>query len=141
MMRATNYRGTRVVLTTAACLLLSLNQIRAQTVQWIRQHGTTFHEDAIAVSADGLGNVYITGETNGSLGGPSAGQSDAFIGKYDSAGNLLWKNAQQVPSLLQIGTSAADHGYAISADGLGNVYMSGKTLGNLGGTNAGNADA
>jgi hypothetical protein len=139
--RPTFSYAARFALITVACLMASLNRGHAQTVQWIRQHGTTFHEDAIAVSADGLGNVYITGETNGSLGGPSAGGSDAFIGKYDSAGNLLWKNAQQVPSLLQIGTSAADNGYAISADGLGSVYMSGKSSGSLGGTNAGNADA
>src|SRR5262249_35941533 len=110
--------------------------------EWSRQLGTGSHEDAIAVSADSLGYVYIAGETNGSLGGPSAGGSDAFIAKYDAAGNLAWTGARgSVPNFRQIGTSAADHGYGVSADGLGNVYMSGSTAGNLGGTNAGGADA
>ena len=40
------------------------------------------------VSADGLGNVYISGYTDGSLGGPNAGGDDAFVSKYDAAGTL-----------------------------------------------------
>ena len=34
------------------------------------------------VSADGLGNVYISGYTGGDLGGPNAGDIDAFVAKY-----------------------------------------------------------
>lgn len=33
------------------------------------------------MSADGLGNVYISGWTLGSLGGPSAGSYEAFVVK------------------------------------------------------------
>jgi hypothetical protein len=33
------------------------------------------------VSADGLGNVYISGYTEGSLGGTNAGGTDAFVAK------------------------------------------------------------
>ena len=40
------------------------------------------------MSADGLGNVYISGYTDGSLGGPNAGGYDAFVSKYDAAGTL-----------------------------------------------------
>ena len=39
---------------------------------------TTSH----GVSADGLGNVYISGDTDGSLGGPNAGGADAFVAKF-----------------------------------------------------------
>ena len=42
------------------------------------------------MSADGLGNVYISGYTRGSLGGPNAGGTDAFVSKYDAAGNFQW---------------------------------------------------
>ena len=85
------------------------------------------------VSADGLGNVYISGYTGGSLGGPNAGGNDAFVSKYDAAGNFQWTR--------QLGTSASDLSYGVSADGLGNVYFSGYTLGSLGGPNAGGDDA
>ena len=85
------------------------------------------------VSADGLGNVYISGYTYGSLGGPNAGSDDAFVSKYDAAGTLQWTR--------QLGTSAIDRSYGVSADGLGNVYISGYTSGSLGGPNAGGNDA
>jgi hypothetical protein len=141
-MRTTDHRSAWIVLTTVACLLLPRDRCRAETVEWIRQLGTGSHEDAISVSADGLGNVYIAGETNGPLGDmPNAGGSDAFISKFDAAGNLLWRTPRLVPTSRQIGTSSDDHGYGVSADGLGNVYMSGRTAGSLGGTNAGGDDA
>jgi hypothetical protein len=142
VMKTADCRISQMMFATIACLPLLLSPASAQNIEWSRQLGTGSHEDAIAVSADGLGYVYIAGETNGSLGGSSAGGSDAFIAKFDAAGNLAWTGARgSVPNFRQIGTSAADHGYGVSADRLGNVYMSGSTAGNLGGTNAGGADA
>jgi hypothetical protein len=85
------------------------------------------------VSADGLGNVYISGVTHGALGGPNAGNADAFVSKYDAAGALLWTR--------QFGTSDDDVSICVSADGLGNVYASGSTTGALGGPYAGGYDA
>ena len=90
-------------------------------------------DESNGVSADGLGNVYISGFTSGSLGGPNAGGTDAFVSKYDAAGTLQWTR--------QLGTSADDVSYGVSADGLGNVYISGCTGGSLGGPNAGGNDA
>jgi hypothetical protein len=45
------------------------------------------------VSADVLGNVFISGY---SLADPDAGDYDAFVSKYDAAGNLLW--TRQIPT-------------------------------------------
>jgi hypothetical protein len=78
-----------------------------------------------------MGHVYLSGYTGGSLGAPSAGLQDAYVAKYDAAGTLLW--------LSQVGTSAADYSYAVSADALGNAYFSGQTAGSLGGPNVGGA--
>jgi hypothetical protein len=105
----------------------------AGTLQWSRQLGTIVNDESRGVSADGLGNVYISGRTFGSLGGPNAGSSDAFVSKYDAAGNFQWTQ--------QLGTSAIDFSYGVSADGLGNIYFSGYTQGSLGGPNAGGEDA
>jgi hypothetical protein len=43
------------------------------TLEWIEQLGTSGSEIGYGVSADGLGNVYISGYTSGSLGGTNAG--------------------------------------------------------------------
>jgi NADH:ubiquinone oxidoreductase subunit len=105
----------------------------AGSLQWTRQSGTSFLDHSNGVSADGLGNVYISGDTSGSLGGPQAGNGDAFVSKYDAAGSLEW--------IRQLGTSGTEQSNGVSADGLGNVYISGSTEGSLGGPNAGGADA
>lgn len=105
----------------------------AGNLQWTRQLGTSSDDFSNFVSADGLGNVYISGFTDGSLGGTSGGGRDAFISKYDMAGNLQWTQ--------QLGTSLEDAASGVWADGLNNIYISGVTYGSLGGTNAGDADA
>jgi hypothetical protein len=100
---------------------------------WTRQFGNNLGQTSTAVAADGLGAVYIGGGTAGSLGGPSAGGVDAFIAKYNNAGTLQWSQ--------QIGTSAYDDCWGVATDSLGNVYISGATEGNLGGTSSGLRDA
>ena len=102
-------------------ILCFVSSARAQTLEWIRQFGTSRGDFAYGLSADGLGNVYIAGDTQGSLGGPNAGWYDAFIAKYDASGNRLWTE--------QFGTSEYDAFNEVSADGLGNVYVSGQTEG------------
>jgi hypothetical protein len=101
--------------------------------QWTRQFGTSAQDDGNSVSSDSLGNVYIAGNTFGNLSGSNAGSIDAFVSKYDAAGNLQWTS--------QLGTGSTDVGSGVSADGQGSVYITGTTLGSLGGTNAGSGDA
>ncbi len=105
----------------------------AGTHLWTKQLGTSLPDSSAGVSADSLGNVYIAGKTNGGLGGPSAGISDAFVSKYDATGGLLWTK--------QLGTISSDSGTGVSADSLGNVYITGTTNGSLGGPSAGSSDA
>ena len=59
----------------------------------------------------------------------NAGADDAFLAKYDASGTLQW--------IQQLGTSSRETSRGVSADGLGNVYISGATEGSLGGANAG----
>src|SRR3954454_12906101 len=116
-----------------AFLLFSAVGLRGASVEWIRETGTSLTDESIGVSPDGLGNVYTSGYAFGSLGGPSAGNEDAFVSKYDAAGALQWTR--------QLGTSSSDYANGVSPDGLGNVYISGYTSGSLGGPNAGSYDA
>jgi hypothetical protein len=92
---------------------------------WTRQFGTASNDEGWGISADKLGNVFIGGATKGSLGGPNAGGWDAFVGKYDAAGDLVWTR--------QFGTSSDDRIWRISADSKGNIYVAGATTGSLAG--------
>ena len=51
-------------------------------LRWKRQLKTSEGEAAYGVATDGDGNVYIAGTTDGSLGGPSEGYTDAWLAKY-----------------------------------------------------------
>jgi Beta-propeller repeat/Dockerin type I domain len=98
----------------------------AYQVAWIHQYGTTSWDRAFGIATDGLGNLYTSGETLGSIGtiGPTnAGQYDAFTARYDTAGNAQWST--------QLGNSGSDFGTSIAADSLGNVYSAGYTQGAL----------
>jgi len=102
------------------------------SVQWTRQYGSSTFDETHGASLDGLGNLYVSGYTDGSLGKPNAGSYDAFVSKFSVAGELLWTR--------QFGTEADDRALGISTDQLGNVFVSGHTHGDLGAVNAGNRD-
>ena len=105
---------------------------QGESVDWIRQRGTSTSDRSYGISADALGDVFVSFETLGSLGGPNAGALDVALSKYDSSGNAVWTR--------QFGTPQQDESRGLSADRLGNVYISGDTTGNLAGTNAGQTD-
>jgi catechol 2,3-dioxygenase-like lactoylglutathione lyase family enzyme len=100
---------------------------------WIRQFGTRAGEQAYAAAPDGSGGVIVGGTTNGNLGGPNAGNDDAWLARYDSLGNPIW--------VRQLGTSGGDYARAAATDGSGGVIVSGTTAGNFGGSKPGGLDA
>ena len=101
---------------------------------WTRQLGTSDNDVSWAVATDAVGNIFISGLTEGDLYGSNAGGEDAFLSKYDTLGNLLWTH--------QIGTSSNDDSRGMAVDVMGNVFISGYTFGSLGGQPiAGNYDA
>ena len=102
------------------------------SVEWIRQFGTASQEYSNGVAVDSSGNIYLTGGTEGDLGGANAGIGDAWVAKYDSQGNQLW--------LQQFGTGTWDFSNSVAVDSAGNVYLSGSTEGDSGGANAGRID-
>lgn len=93
-------------------------------VQWIRQHGTIVDDESQGVSADGFGNVYITGVTYGDLdgggAGTAAGGGDIFVVSYDPNGTLRW--------IRQRGSNQFDAGHAIAADAAGSVFLAGESF-------------
>jgi hypothetical protein len=85
---------------------------------WTRQFGSAERDEPDGVSVDHDGNVLIVGTTLGALPGyVNAGQYDAFLCKYDGAGNALWTR--------QFGTKGVDYGSGVATDTSGSVIVSG----------------
>jgi hypothetical protein len=106
----------------------------AQPVEaWRRTIGTPAANDSFgSIAFDGNSNIYVYGATNSGLAGPNIGNQDAFIAKYDAAGNQAW--------IRQFGSTAFDNSSGISADALGNVYATGSTQGTFARPVIGNSD-
>jgi len=102
---------------------------------WTRQFGSSSTDDAIAIGVDAAGDSYVAGWTDGTLPGQtSSGNTDAFVRKYDAAGNVLWTR--------QFGSSFYDFALAVAVDAAGNSYVAGYTQGTLPGqTSSGSYDA
>lgn len=105
---------------------------RTPVFDFVSQFGSRAYDEAWGVAVDASG-VYVVGFTLGALPGQRArGGRDAFIRKYDTAGNVVWTR--------QFGTARDDSAYQVSVDGSG-VYVTGNTAGRLAGSkNAGGTD-
>ncbi|MDJ0899190.1 MAG: SBBP repeat-containing protein [Xenococcus sp. MO_188.B8] len=104
---------------------------------WIKQLGTK-EDDGTGtflggIKVDSNDDIFLTGYTDGKLGGENAGSYDAWAAKYDSDGKQLW--------IEQFGTPNFDYAGNVTTDISGNLYVTGWTEGSLGDMNAGSADA
>jgi len=95
---------------------------------WGTYYGGNNEDYGYGIGADQLGNIYITGMTNSIIGIATsgayqtsfAGNSDAFLAKFNTTGNRLWATFY--------GGSGGDCAFGISVDVFGNVYISGVTM-------------
>ncbi len=94
--------------------------------------GGSTEDKAHGIAVDGVGSAYITGVTNSSEAtfpvkvGPSltfnkSGYDDAFVAKVNPAGTALVYCGY-------LGGTKNDLGRGIAVDGLGNAYVTGRTL-------------
>lgn len=98
----------------------------AQDIQWADQYGNGVATASVGLKTDATG-VYTAGRVF------SAGKYDAYLRKYDFAGNALWTR--------QLGIPAFDFADGVATDSTG-VYLLGDTPGVLPGqTSAGSSDA
>ncbi|MDP6248416.1 MAG: SBBP repeat-containing protein, partial [SAR324 cluster bacterium] len=104
------------------------------TKQWTKQLGTSEIDSGNAVTVDSSDNIYVTGNTKGSLDGNiHLGNKDIFLVKYNSSGVKQWTQ--------QLGTSEEDSGAGVTVDSSDNIYVTGHTKGSLDGyTNSGGSD-
>jgi hypothetical protein len=98
---------------------------------WAVRWGGTSNDQGNSIILDGSGNVYTTGNFQGTVDFDpgagtfnisNAGLNDVFVSKVDSSGGFVWA--------VKLGGTLTEQGKGISVDGLGNVY----TTGNFSGT-------
>jgi len=112
----------------------------AGSVLWAKNFGDsglTYAYDPVsalarAIAVDGAGNVYLTGDTSGSLTTPALGPLSAwgasFALKLDASGATVWAQG--------FGGAATIHARSIAVDASGKVYLGGD-FGNSGNFNGG----
>ena len=81
-------------------------------------------DNAQGVAVDSFGNVYVVGTTAGDLDGlANHSTPDAYLRKFDAAGNLLWSRL--------LGATETAAGTAVVVDGNDNVIVAGQVRGLL----------
>ncbi len=96
---------------------------------WLKRAGGTGSDIPHGLGVDGLGNIAIVGEFQntaffGTHSVKASGLNDAFIAKYDPAGNNVW-----VHSGGSTTSFAGDPAKAVAVDGSNNFYMTGDYTG------------
>ena len=101
---------------------------------WVTQFGSGGDDVARAIAVDSNGQSWLTGFTDGNLGGTgNAGGEDFFLTRVSSSGT--------VTSTAQRGSSVQDLSYGIALLGPSAVFIGGATQGSLDGqTNVGSYD-
>jgi hypothetical protein len=94
--------------------------------QWARTWGGTGSENCFDITVDAAGNIYVTGFYGGTVdfdpgagvnNHTSIGLNDAFLGKFDQSGNLLW--------IQTWGGTQQETGYGVAVDNADGVYAVG----------------
>ncbi|MBI3502443.1 MAG: SBBP repeat-containing protein [Bacteroidetes bacterium] len=100
---------------------------------WAKRAGnTSYSQFGNSITSDINGNIYVTGEFQGStilLDTISliTDNGVTFVAKYNSSGNVLW--AKVSGQAWQ--TSGGGMGYGICTDQNGNIYLTGEFLGTI----------
>ena len=103
------------------------------TQRWLRQFGTSGDDFANGVVVDALDQIYLAGETTGSLGDVNQGLTDAWAARYDPQGTRVW--------IHQTGTAPQDLVSSIAISSAYDFSLVGTTAGALGDTSSGGDDA
>jgi hypothetical protein len=89
---------------------------------WTRQFGGGGADVAAGVAVDDAGNVYVSGTTTSALA-EDARSFDAFVRRYDAAGNVGWTR--------QFGTAGGDNARDVTVDEANRLLVAGSTEGAL----------
>jgi hypothetical protein len=101
---------------------------------WTREWGTEKVDSCCGLATDEFGNVYVAGYSGIGILGPQPADAtnDIFLSKISPSGDTLWTQS--------LASDASDVGGSIVVHG-DRVYVSGSTIGSLGGEPLGSFDA
>ncbi len=106
-------------------IFIAKYNVTSGAIQWAKSYGGTTNDYGNSISSDACGNIYTTGYfasssiTFGTNTFTNVGNKDMFVTKCDDAtGNVQWAK--------QVGGSLDEIGYSISADLVGNIYVTGR---------------
>lgn len=118
----------------------------AGNIVWTRQLGNVTLGAAASgtdfptgLALDASNNIYVSGNTDGSLGEANGGNEDLFAIKFDSAGTYQWIR-QFGAATVGANASGADRHAGMAIDSDGCTYIGARTTGSLFETNAGSQD-
>jgi hypothetical protein len=98
------------------------------------QAATTGVTSASNTVVDSSGNVYVIGNATGNFGSQlNQGTQDAYLTKYDSAGNVVWQKL--------LGSAGTANGYGVALDPSGGVVVTGSSTADLTTTAIANGNA
>lgn len=83
------------------------------------QDGTSFIDIGMAMDADPGGNIYLAGNTYGTIAEGGEGLGDVFVVKKDPKGNELWR--------AQWGTMDEEYIFDIAVSPKGEIYLAGRS--------------
>ncbi|MHA1276711.1 MAG: hypothetical protein ACTSQ8_05960 [Candidatus Helarchaeota archaeon] len=95
-------------------VLLAKYDLDGQLI-WNHTWGGDQNDRGYGIAVDGAHNIVITGNTWSS----GAGESDAFIAKYSSAGDFFWAE--------MAGGAFQDYSYDVAVDNRNDIYIAGGT--------------
>ncbi len=115
--------------------LITISVAQIETQLYKKVEDTNVSDRANGLFVDSNDNIYITGYTDGNMpdnqnyysGTNSQEKADIFITKLDAQTNKVWTK--------QLGTNKNDEGHGVVVDLTGNVFIVGKTRGEIGGQN------
>ena len=89
-----NYKITLTMLILIFILFSIKNSYSNDELElvWGHQFGSSNSDVARDVVGDDTGNIYIVGETEGTLGNAKYGKRDVYVAKFDSSSKILWIN-------------------------------------------------
>lgn len=129
---ATTLVSSRSATGTAAPDIFVVKVTSGGQFAWAKKAGSDYDDYGLGITVDASGSIFVSGAFQdvgvfGSVNLVSAGGSDGFFAKLDSAGNMLWAT--------KVGGTGDDVAQSVDDDASGNVYLTGSFNGvaNFGG--------
>ncbi len=95
--------------------------------QWATYYGDIEYDFGSSVSVDAVGNIYLAGSTQSTLGMAAGGHQNTYGGGTRDAYHVKFNTNGLRQWATYYGGNNVDEGTSVANDGSGNVYLTGRT--------------